>query len=151
MQERHQTWTPDLVGKALIEAVRFCMITGGPHGPARIRNSMPELAMTLTDRLGAGWRSVDTNVPVKKRRRYSPQEVSFFDKAIQWPIDYLPDQDGQARVLQLWLRCKITRVRFADEVACKGWSRATAYRQRDRALSTISVGLDSARMPIWTE
>ncbi|OOL18179.1 hypothetical protein BRY73_08460 [Ochrobactrum sp. P6BS-III] len=92
---------------------------------------------------------MEANEPVKKRRRYSPQEVSFFEKAIQWPIDHLPDQDGQARVLQLWLRCKITRLRFADEVSRKNWSRATAYRQRDRALSTISIKLDRQGVPVF--
>jgi hypothetical protein len=33
-------------------------------------------------------------------------------------------------------------MKFDSEVKAKGWSRATCYRRRDRALAVISIGLD---------
>lgn len=137
-------WTPKLAGEILIEAARWALTHGGPAGPASIRSSMPELAMDWIDRMAQGWASVASQQPTKKRRNYRPAEVSQFERAILWPLEYLADQDGLARVLQLWLRCKITKQKFDAAVDERKWSRATAYRHRDKALSIISQGLDAA-------
>lgn len=140
------TWTPKSVGEVLVEMVRWCMSSAGPIGPARLRSVMPELVMDLTDRLAEGWSSIADMEPSKKRRSYRPAEVSMLERAIRWSIDFLADHPGPARVLNLWLRCKITKMTFAEEVDRKGWSRATAYRQRDKALSLIAIGLSKVAL-----
>ena len=137
-------WTPKLAGEVLVEAARWALVYGGPTGPARIRSSMPELAMDWRDRMANGWDSVASQEPSQRRRNYRPSEVSQFERAILWPLEYLSEHDGLARVLQLWLRCKITKQKFDAAVDERKWSRATAYRHRDKALSIISQGLDAA-------
>lgn len=132
----------------MVEAARWALTYGGPAGPARIRSSMPELAIDWRARMANGWDSVASQEPSRRRRNYRPSEVSQFERAILWPLEYLADQDGLARVLQLWLRCKIIRQPFDAALKEKKWSRATAYRHRDRALSIISQGLDAAGIAV---
>lgn len=141
-------WTPKLAGEVMVEAARWALTYGGPAGPASIRSSMPELAMDWIDRMAQGWESVASQEPTKKRRNYWPAEVSQFERAIMWPLEYLADHDGLARVLQLWLRCKITKQKFGAAVDEKKWSRATAYRNRDKALSIIAQGLHAAGVAV---
>lgn len=124
-------WTPKLVGEILIETTRWLALYGGHVGPARLRTVMPELHMELADRLRAGWSSVQENEVTKRRRSYRPYEVSLFERAIEWQGDFLTAEIGASRVLALWLRCKISKLKFDTEVKRRGWSRATAYRKRD--------------------
>ncbi|MEL4069559.1 hypothetical protein WKW50_05365 [Ochrobactrum sp. GPK 3] len=135
-------WTPKLVGEVLIEAAMWSIASAGRTGPAGDRSLMPDLLMTEDERKREDWSSLTEGEPEKKRRALSPARVSLLEKAIEWPFVYLDKQEGAARVLQLWLRCKCTRYRFIDAVDHRKWSRATAYRRRDRALSLISQGLD---------
>ena len=122
-------WTPKLVGEVLVDAAMWSIASAGPTGPADDRNGILE-------------KLDPENVPPPRKRSLSPARVSLFEKAIHWPTIYLKENDGAARVLQLWVRCKCTRCRFSHAVDDKGWSRATAYRARDKALSVISQGLD---------
>lgn len=135
-------WTPTLVGKILIEAAMWSIASAGRTGPAGDRSLMPDLMMSEDERKREEWLSLLEGEPEKRRRALSPARVSLLEKAIQWPPTYLKGSDGPARVLQLWLLCKCSRVRFSKAVDQKGWSRATAYRARDKALSLISQGLD---------
>ncbi len=134
-------WTPKLVGEILVEMARWLATHGGRIGPARMRSAMPELHMELGDRLAEGWSSIHENEVVKPRSSYGPRAISLFERAIDWQGTYLLQERGAGRVLALWLRCSVTRRRFDAELKARGWSRATAYRKRDRALSAISTGL----------
>lgn len=142
-------WTPDIVGETLIDAARWCLLTAGRTGPARVKSLMPDLDMSMADRLAEGWSSVVGEDQERRlRRAYAAGQISQLEQAIRWPIEYLDAEPGARRVLQLWLRCKVTKLRFDAEVKAKKWSRATAYRQRDRALSAISMGLDRDRITL---
>lgn len=134
-------WTPKIVGEILIEMTRWLTLYGGHIGPSRLRSAMPELHMELADRLGAGWSSVQENEVTSRRRSYRPYEVSLFERAIEWQGAFLIAEQGAARVLALWLRCKISKLKFDAEIKRRGWSRGTAYRKRDQALSAIALGL----------
>lgn len=128
-------WTPKLVGEVLVDAAKWSIASAGRTGPADDRNGILE-------------KLDPENVTPSRKRMLSPARVSLLEMAIHWPTIYLKGNDGAARVLQLWLRCKCTRYRFGNAVDDKGWSRATAYRLRDKALSTISQGLDRDRIEV---
>ncbi|TCQ79565.1 hypothetical protein EDF68_104149 [Ochrobactrum sp. BH3] len=134
-------WTPKLVGEILTEVARWLSTHGGRVGPARMKSAMPELHMELADRLAEGWQSVASNEVIGRRPSYGPRAVSLLERALDWQGAYLLEERGAARVLALWLRCRITKKKFDAELKARGWSRATAYRKRDRALSAIAQGL----------
>lgn len=150
-----ETWTPKLVGERLIEAVRWANYAAGQVGPAGIRGGMPSYAPTWEERLAEGWGipelAGDEQQPDRRMRvPATPAQITAFEAALTWPAIYLlPDHEGSARIMCVWVRCKAARASFDDAVdRRKTISRATAYRLRDRALSIISQGLDRDRVPL---
>lgn len=144
-------WSPKLVGERLVEAVRWARYNAGPVGPAAMRGGLPAFAPTLEDRLAEGWGLPDgpdeEEMALRERRLRiapSPEKISLYLNALEWPARYLvPERAGDARVLNLWVRCKVYARPFNEAVDRRQFlSRAMAYRMRDRALSTISVALD---------
>lgn len=134
------TWTTKIVQETLIEAAWYCVWTGG--------GAFPDAAETdFWDRISLP----EDDAPKRSRRRLSPARVSFLERAMLWPVIYLKECPDEARMLQLWLKCKVEGLGFKDEVQRRGIARATAYRQRDRALTIISVSLDRDRVPLWGE
>lgn len=148
------TWTVKLVQETLIEAAWHCKIAVRADMPGY--RAMPEFFLTGDERIAEGWdRALEADEDEKarriRRRRISPARVSFLERAVIWPMTYLHDERDYARALQLWLGCKVSKRKFGEEVEQRGWSRATAYRDRDRALTIISVGLDRDGIPLWGE
>lgn len=145
-----EVWTPDLVRKALVEAVSWSRQFGGPVGPAGVRSTMPHYRATLEDHLDEGWGlpevagdepSVDGRPVVLPP---PPERVSQLLEALGWVGRYLlPDHPGSAQMLQLWLRCKTRGDGRGFDPALRrmGMGRGHAYRLRDRALSRIAQGL----------
>ncbi len=148
-----ETWTPKRVGEVLIEAVRWARYNAGPTGPAPIRSIMPVYTPSIFDRLEEGWGLPDAGDAEEarpRRRGYSPQEAQRLIDALYWPAKYaVPELPTSARILNIWLRCKVHRQDFDKAVdRHAGVSRATAYRYRDKALAAISVGLDRDGVPL---
>ncbi|MCZ8158650.1 MAG: hypothetical protein O9256_02000 [Rhizobiaceae bacterium] len=147
MQLAEGVWTPKLAGEELVEALRFLDVTMGRVGPNRVRSGMPSLNMTAGEREGEAWPSFaeigEFDPPPQKPRRYPPARVSQLERVLEWPMRYTdPKETGAIRVLKTWLRCKTAKkVKFDAVCQARGWSRATAYRQRDRALAMIAIGL----------
>ncbi len=145
-----ETWTPDLVGKRMTAALRWATYSGGAVGPAGIRGSMPAYNPTLDDHLDEGWglpEAAGDDEPGGGKRlivQATAAQITAHEAALSWPAVYLyPAHDGSARMLCLWLRCKVFRRPFDEAVKRRGTiSRATAFRLRDRGLSIISIGLD---------
>lgn len=135
------TWTVDAVRQTLIDALWLCLVTGGPAGPME---AAPSFWPDAPD-----WEEDETEKAKRRRARRSPARVSFLESAIRWPAEFLADHPSEARALQLWLRCKVTKAKFVDVCQRHGIARASAYRDRDRALTIISVGLDRAGVPLW--
>ena len=147
------TWTPKLVGERLIEAIRWARYNAGPTGPAPVRALMPTYIASPKEREEAGWdgqENVDdpTEVP-NYRRPLKPREVSALIEALYWPAKYsVVELPTATRVLNLWLRCKIYRGNFDKVIEHRReFSRATAYRYRDKALAAIAVGLERDGVP----
>ncbi len=157
MTHANDQWSPKLVGERLVEAVRWARYNVGPVGPSGMRSGLPTFAPTLEDRLAEGWGLPDGPDEEEKQmaqRRLriapSPEKISFYLSALEWPAHYLvPHRAGDARVLNIWVRCKVYSRPFNEAVDRRQYlSRAMAYRMRDRALSTISVGLDRDGVPL---
>lgn len=78
----------------------------------------------------------------KRRRLYRPHEVSRMERVLLWQGKYLKPGSVQSAALRLWVFCKTRRgLSYAEVVAALPFTRATAYRRRDRALSEIALGL----------
>ena len=149
-------WSPKLVGERLVEAVRWARYSGGRVGPAGIGSGLPMMILTEEERIAEFGLPDGPDEEEEKAARHklriqaTPAQVSAYERALEWPTIYLvPDHQESARVLGLWVRCKVYKLPFAEAVDRRKWlSRAMAYRYRDRALSIISVGLDKAGVPL---
>ncbi len=147
-----ETWTPKLVGKVLVEAVKWAQYNAGPTGPAAVRSLMPVYAPSILERLEQGWGFLSEAPadPKPTRRALRPEEVSRLIEALQWPAKYaVPELPTSARILNLWIRSKVYRVSFSEVIDAMGdFSRATSYRYRDKALSAIAQGLERDGVPL---
>ncbi len=134
-------WTPKLVGDELLDAVRWINRSSGPVGPARMRTAWPEVAR-MADPDFDGWPPLAEGDARPLRIQLPPRRISQMERVLSWQGRYLLDQPGAGRVLKVWIRSRLTRKMSFDR-ACQrvGWSRATAYRARDKALATIAIGL----------
>lgn len=150
-------WNPKRVGDALIEAVTWARYCGGPVGPSGIRSAMPSYNPTWEDRLTEGWGLPDGPDEEEQaarernlRRATTPEQVSRHLAALEWPAIYVAKNNpGDARVLALWVKCKVYRRPFNAAVDRRKYlTSSLAYRMRDRALSAISVGLDRDGVPL---
>lgn len=146
-------WTPDLVGEALIEAMRWVRRHGGPAGPRGMSSVQFGFVADLDAHLENGWGIPELaggNEPEERELILpaTPAQVTRHLAALQWPADYLcPDRIGSARMLGLWAACKVSRRSFAGAVKALGVARGMAYQLRDRGLSQISQGLERDRVP----
>jgi hypothetical protein len=154
---RGDQWTPKLVGERLVAAVRWAQYAAGPTGPAGFRSNLPAVALSWEDRLAEGWGLPDG--PDEEEERLAqkrlkiavtPAQITQHLAALEWPATYLlPDRAGDARVLNLWVRCKVLHRPFNEAIDRRKYlTRSAAYRMRDRALSVISVGLDRQGVPL---
>jgi hypothetical protein len=152
-REELETWTPKLVGERMLAAVRWATYSGGPVGPSGIKGSMPAFNPTLDDHLEEGWGlpEVAGDEGFEERKlvlNISAAQVTAHEAALNWPALYLyPSHEGIARMLGLWLRCKVYRRDFGEAVKRRGtMSRASAFRLRDKGLTVISIGLARDRV-----
>jgi len=148
-----ETWTPKAVGEAMLEALRWAQWSAGRVGPGGVKTvSLPFIA-SLDEHLAEGWGLPEVagdEEPDPRRLRVmpSPAQVARHEAALDWPRRYLGDHEGSARILALWLRCKIQKKPFDAAVKARGTiSRTAAYQMRDKALSIISQGLDRDGVP----
>lgn len=142
-----ETWTPDLVADRLFEAVEWARGSAGQVGPAPIRSAMPAFPATLDDHLREGWGlpevAGDDEPDDRPLRVQEPAwRIARHERALMWAAEYLvPDHQGSARMLNLWIACKVMRRSFPRAARARGFSVAHAYRLKDRGLSLISQGL----------
>jgi hypothetical protein len=152
-------WSPRAVEDRLIEALALIQRHGGRVGP---RGYTPQWmhevcseALEIGEQaamLQAGELGDYQEALAKERNRYmlgaSQHDMTLAQEASLWPMRYLADYGGPLRALQVFIRCRALRKRFGTECKRRGWARATAYRQRDRALSLIAMGLTRDRVRV---
>ncbi|WP_101341855.1 hypothetical protein [Cereibacter azotoformans] len=142
--ETRETWTPETVEQALVDALTWVRSTGGPVGPRGFSRSQSRFVRAL------GWEdewgvveTADDDEPPQVRIQASAERVTFFEAALEWPARYLcPDHVGSARCVGLWARCKARKASFAHEAKARGLARRHAYTLKDRGLSMIAQGLE---------
>lgn len=141
-------WTPDLVREEMVEALRWARQAAGPVGPRGIKSGMPAIVMTHLERMAEDWPGIQELERQPKPKRYSPAQVSHFERVIEWQLRYLREAPTCASMLGLWLACKVSKgVTFGKACDAQGIVRATAYRYRDKALSWIAQGLEADGVP----
>lgn len=152
-----EQWSPKLVGERLVAAVAWAQHAAGQVGPGQMRSAALAYHPTWEERLEEGWGLPDgpdeQELAMRQRRlrvAATPEQITRYLAALEWPLRYLvPAHAGDARVLNLWVRCKVLRRPFAEAVDLRKYlSRPAAYRMRDRALTLISVGLDKDGVPL---
>lgn len=148
------TWTPEIVGEQLIEALRWAKHNAGRVGPGGFVGSRSLFNVTLEDHLEKGWglpEIAGDDEPEEHRVRVAatPEQITRHEIALQWPADHLlPDHKGSARMLGLWAACEISKRSFNGAVKARGVDRRAALQLRDRGLSLISQALDRAGLPV---
>ncbi len=154
-QDLSDVWTPKQVRECLVEALKWARYNAGPTGPAQVRALYPTYLASDADFDVEGWgfrESADdpTEAP-PAHRRLRPHEVSKRIDALHWAARYaVKGHPTSARILNLWLRCKVHKVDFDKAVERRGeMSRASAYRYRDRALGAIAQGLTTDGVAPW--
>lgn len=101
------TWTPDRVGKVLVEALRWAHHAAGRVGASGMVGArLPEAILSLEDHAAAGWGlpepADDPRDLPPMRVQLSPAQVSRHEAALEWPARYLcPDHVGSARIVGL--------------------------------------------------
>lgn len=139
-------WTPKLVKARLVAATLWVKHYGGPVGPSGVKSSMPSYKASFEDHMDEGWGipEVAGEDPADDKGRPLPpsaEEVEAHLDALMWVSSFVAKTHPEsARILALWLRCKVYRRDF-DRAIGDRQSRGHAYRLRDRALSLISVAL----------
>lgn len=143
-------WTPKIVGDLLIAAIKWAQQTGGRVTPRMYGQGLPDPALTSDERALEEWPQIyeieEFDPPKHSRRSLSPAKVSQMERVLEWPMTYLTTleatEPGAFRVFKVWVTCKLIKgVSFDKACDQKGWSRATAYRKKDKALSMIAQGL----------
>ncbi len=143
--EPHMLWDHKMVERRLIEAVTVAERAIRNPSPKGAGAAWPSWLYDFEDLAG---QKAEDNPPPRTVPRFRINEM---EEAIQWQAKYLASYQGPARVLRTFLRCKAYRRSFAETVKRKGWSRATAYRARDKALTIIAFSLMRDRVSPYRE
>lgn len=129
-------WTPDLVKKALAQAVRFAAVAAGATGPRAMGS------------VNLGY-ELEYKEQAARALGLTAAEVTRLEDALLWQMRYLSQLPGPATVLKHWLRAKATRRPFGAAIKSNGWAARTAHRSVDRALGRIAIGLNADGVPVW--
>lgn len=138
MDQHTDVWTPQLVKKALVWALRLAASVAGPTGPRGYGNGMPAVVYTADE-------IADMAKPDFPSRPLMAAEVTRMEAVLNWQGRYLagnPDLVGASNVLKVFLRCKATRRPFGKECERRGWARRTADDRIIKATSAIAIGLE---------
>lgn len=129
-------WTMEMVCDRLVEAVKTAERTIRRPSPAMTGTAWPSWIYTFDDLVGH--KPEDKEPP---RSNVPRERITRMEEALLWQAKYLGNEEAPARVLRTYLKCKAHRIPFDRVCKKKGWSRATAYRSRDRAMTIIAYSL----------
>lgn len=134
-------WTREMVEERLIEAVRLAEDVIRNPFPDGAKSNWPKHRYEWSDLIAQVESPNDARKYGRLRNTASRKEIENMESALRWQTLYLNDHGGAARVLSAFLRARARRKSFIEIIKKNGWSKATAYRMRDRALTLIAVGL----------
>lgn len=141
-------WTPKFAGEELVEAVRWAEKMAEAAGAASRETFFRDIDLSGGERSIEAWPAIQQlRISPSRTRAASPTRVSQFERILGWPAKYLPHGSREVLVLNGWTRSIVRdAANFGEACELMGWSRATAYRTRDRALAAIAAGLTADRI-----
>ncbi len=147
-------WTPDLVEKRLIAAVRLTERTAGRIGPSTYQSGSPDyvyepLDIWYQESQSAAERAAGERQRNRVRLAATTTEISNQESALRWPIVYLASKPQERFALQLFLFCKAKRLRWQQVVKGRNeMSVSTAKRRKAAAVAAICDGLKRSEVPV---
>lgn len=122
-------WTPEHVGKRLIEAFEVLSRSGSRVGPGRVGNGWPAMVHEFADMVDAQARLLAEKEKQQARAaRPTSDEVSRMNEALAWPMHHLEGQPLAADALMLWAYARATG-RDMDGMLHHRKKRATALAE----------------------
>jgi len=112
--------SPQTVMDRLVEAVEVIAATGKGDGPKTVLAAWPDYRRKVN----------------RRRRSYSPREISQAEEAITW-FSLIEDSDTR-RALQFEIMCKAGAGRFSRVCETYGWKRTTVTSRNRAALKVLA-------------
>ena len=148
------TWTPEHVGRRLVEAMSTLDRLPRPRGPRAPGNHWPRHRMEWADQLA------QAELPEAERReragarlselasRPSGHAIDRMDRVLEW-LRALRAQDAElAMIATLWAH-RLARGRSLRRLCReRGWTPQTFYARRARALAAIASALARQGEPV---
>lgn len=142
-------WTREMVEDRMVEAQILLDKTESKPSPEKPGSNWPRHRYEWSDLLS----QAENPEASKKFERWifnpSCKDITEMETVLRWQTKYLGDHPGAARVLNLYLKAKAIRKPFQVLVEERKWSRATAYRLKERALTMIAIGLMKDKVSPW--
>lgn len=102
-------WTPEHVGKRLIEAYEVLSRSGARVKPKQFGNGWPAMVHEFADMVDAQARLLAEKEKAQARAaRPTADELSRMDEALRWPMDHLDGRPLAADALMFWTYAKAT-------------------------------------------
>lgn len=116
-------YTAKEVMERLVEAVEVIAATGKSDGPKAVLAAWPDYRRRVS----------------RRRRTYSPREISRAEEAITW-FALVEDPDAR-RALQFEILCKAGAGKFSRICDTYGWKRSTVTSRNKVVLKALAVQL----------
>lgn len=116
---------PNIVMERLIEAVEVIAATGKSDGPKAVLAAWPDYRRKVS----------------RRRRSYSPREISRAEEAITW-FSLVEDPDAR-RALQFEVMCKAGAGKFSQICDRYGWKRSTVTSRNKVVLKVLADRLEA--------
>ena len=148
-------WTPEHVGRRLVEAMRTLDRLPRPKGPRPPGNHWPRHRLEWADQLA------QAELPEAERReragarlselalRPSGVALDYMDRALDWLRALRALDPDLALIATLWAH-RLARGRSLRRLCReRGWTPQTFHNRRARALATIAAALTTRGEPVF--
>ncbi len=148
------TWTPEHVGRRLVDAMRTLDRLPRPRGPRAPGNHWPQHRLEWADELA------QAELPEAERReragarlgelalRPSGLDIDRMDRALDWLRLLRADNPELALIATLWAH-RVARGRSLRALCReRGWTPQTFHARKTRALRAIAAALETRREPV---
>lgn len=150
LDELPPRWTPDHVGKRLIEAFRTLARMPAKIGPDGYRSNWPEYIHEFADLRNQVEGGTIRTAPRPARIQPTSAEISAMEKALAWPLERLPNADVQMRqMLLIWAMATAWEMNQGYLMHRFGWSKSQWRRRRLQALELIAARLADGKIDVF--
>ena len=149
-----ERWTPEHVGRRLVDAFRTLDRLPRARGPRQPGNHWPNTRLEWADQLA------QAELPAAERLerdvlrnalalRPSGREIDRMGRALDWLRDLRAVDPGLALVTHLWALRAARRRSLRALCREKGWAPGTFYKLRARALDHLATTLNVSAVPVF--